>query len=199
VRRTHRAGAPALALLLAVICGAAVLLDAKVKVHTQRDKDFSLRGLRTWAWHPDGAGEVKMVSTPSDDPAAFRTRFEPVIKDAIERALTARQFTPAPPGTPPDLYVVYYLLVSTNTSQQTIGQNVTAEMHWQIPDFAKATQSFEIFEQGSLVLDVSSPATRALVWRGVAQARIDRQRTPAERDSRLRDAIDTLIGKFPKS
>ena len=60
-------------------------------------------------------------------------------------------------------------------------------------------EGFEIFEQGSLILDVSNPATRSLVWRGVAQAKINRERTPAQRDARLRDAVSSLIDKFPKS
>jgi hypothetical protein len=184
---------------LAVIVALLTIADAKVKVNTKRDEAFNFRGLRTWAWHPDGAGEVKMMLTPDDNPAAMQARFEPVIKDAVVRELTARQLVAAQPGQTPDVYVMYYVLISTNTNRSVVGQNVTAEMYWAVPMFAQATQGFEIFEEGSLILDISSPATRALVWRGVAQAKIDRERTPAQRDTRLRDAISSLLGKFPKS
>jgi hypothetical protein len=173
--------------------------EAKVKVDTKRDEAFNFRTLRTWAWHPDGAGEVKMMLTPDDDSAAMQARFEPVIKDAVLRELAARQLVAAPEGQTPDVHVMYYVLISTNTNRSVIGQNVTAEMAWSVPMFAQSTQGFEIFEEGSLILDVSNPATRSLVWRGVAQAKIDRERTPAQRDARLRDAISSLIGKFPKS
>ena len=173
--------------------------EAKVKVHAKRDEAFNFRGLRTWAWHSEGAGEVKMMLTPDDDPAAMQARFEPVIKDAVARELTARQLVAAPEGQTPDVYVMYYVLISTNTNRSVIGQNVTAEMAWSVPMFMQSTQGFEIFEEGSLILDVSSPATRSLVWRGVAQAKIDRERTPTQRDARLRDAIASLIEKFPKS
>jgi hypothetical protein len=184
---------------LAVIVAILTIADAKVKVNTKRDEAFNFRGLRTWAWHPDGAGEVKMMLTPDDNPAAMQARFEPVIKDAVVRELTARQLVAAQPGQTPDVYIMYYVLISTSTNRSVIGQNVTAEMAWAVPMFAQSTQGFEIFEEGSLILDVSSPATRALVWRGVAQAKIDRERTPAQRDTRLRDAISSLLGKFPKS
>jgi hypothetical protein len=189
----------AVGVTLAVIIALLTIADAKVKVSTKRDEAFNFRGARTWAWHPDGAGEVKMMLTPDDNPAAMQARFEPVIKDAVVRELTTRQLIAAAPGQTPDLHVMYYVLISTNTNRSVIGQNVTAEMAWSVPMFAQSTQGFEIFEQGSLVLDVSNPATRTLVWRGVAQAKIDRERTPAQRDTRLRDAIASLIGKFPKS
>jgi hypothetical protein len=184
---------------LAALVGFLTIVDAKVKVQTKRDETFSFTGLRTWAWHPDGAGEVKMMLTPDDDPAAVRARFEPVIKAAVESELAARKFVAAPPGQTPDLFVMYYVLISTNTNRSVVGQNVTAEMYWAVPMLAQSTQSFEIFEEGSLLLDASSPATKSLVWRGVAQAKIDRERTPAQRDARLRDAVASLIDKFPKS
>jgi hypothetical protein len=192
--RTRAAGAT-----LAAIVAFLTIADAKVKVHTKQDEAFEFRGLKSWAWHPDGAGEVKMMLTPNDDPAAVQARFEPVIKEAVVRELAARKFVAAPAGQTPDLYVMYYVLISTNTNRSVIGQNVTAEMYWTVPMFAQATQGFEIFEEGSLVIDVSSPSTKALVWRGVAQAKIDRERTPAQRDTRLRDAISSLLGKFPKT
>jgi hypothetical protein len=194
-RPVVRAAGVTLAALVAFL----TIADAKVKVHTKRDDAFSFRGVRTWAWHPDGAGEVKMMLTPDDNPAAMQARFEPVIKEAVVRELTARQLVAAAPGQTPDVYVVYYVLISTSTNRSVIGQNVTAEMAWSVPMFAQSTQGFEIFEQGALVLDVSSAAKRELVWRGVAQAKIDRERTPAQRDTRLRDAIASLIDKFPKS
>lgn len=195
----RRAVALACGPILAVTLAVATHADTKIKVDSKKDDAFNFRGVRTWAWHPDGAGEVKMMLTPDDDPAAVQARFEPVIKDAVVRELTARHLTAAAPGQTPDLHVMYYVLISTGTNRQTIGQNVTAEMYWAVPTFAQSTQNFEILEQGSLILDVSSPATRALVWRGVAQAKIDRERTPAERDTRLRDAIASLIRKFPQS
>jgi ATP:ADP antiporter, AAA family len=185
-------------LVLAAILGTALLADAKVRIQTKKDDSFKFQGVRTWAWHPDGAGEVKMAVTPDDDPAAVRARVEPIIKDAVTRALTARGLTAAA-GASPDLYVVYYVLISTNTNRQTIGANLSADVAWQIPSFMQSTQNFEIYEQGSLVLDVSGAANRTLVWRGVAQARLDRERQGREREARLREAIDDLIKKFPKT
>jgi hypothetical protein len=35
------------------------------------------------------------------------------------------------------------------------------------------------------------------VWRGIAEAKVDRQRTPVEREKRLREAVVELLKKYP--
>jgi hypothetical protein len=35
------------------------------------------------------------------------------------------------------------------------------------------------------------------VWRGIAEAQVDRQRSPAERDKRIREAVAELLKKYP--
>jgi hypothetical protein len=193
----HRLSMIVVALALAI--GTSVLIEAKVRINTQKDETFSFRGLHTWSWHPEGVGDVKMALTPDDNPEAVRTRFEPVIKDAVERSLTERGLTMAPAGQTPDLHVIYYLLISTDMNRQTMGQFVPAATAWQLAPFPGATQSLKVIEQGSLVLDVNAAASRSLVWRGVAQAELHRQRTPAERETRLRAVIGDLFKKFPKT
>jgi hypothetical protein len=173
-----------------------VAVNAKVKVKTEQDKTFDFRGVRTWAWHPSGSGDLKMALTPDDNPAAIRERFVPLIDDAIAKELARRGLGQAPS---PQVYVNYYVLISTNMSAQTMGQFVPTVPEWGLPPFSGATQSLRVFEQGSLLIDVTSVATRNIVWRGVAQAEIHRERTPAERDARLRDAIVDLLKKLPKT
>lgn len=188
-----------LAVAVAIVAAATVLLDAKVRVRTQKDDAFAFKGLRTWAWHPDGAGDVKMALTPDDDPAALRALVDPIITDAVTREFTGRGLTAAEAGQTPDLYVTYYVLLATNLNRQTMAQNLPAEYQWQIPSFIRTTQNLKVIEEGSLVLDVSAAAKHALVWRGVAQAEIHRERTPPQREARLREAIGDLFKKFPKT
>ncbi len=173
-----------------------VAVDAKVKVRTEQDKTFDFRGVRTWAWHPSGSGDVKMAVTPDDNPAAVRERFAPVIEDAVTKELARRGIGQA---ADPQVFVNYYVLLSTNMSAQTMGQFVPTVPEWGLPPFSGATQSLRVFEQGSLLIDVTAAATRAIVWRGLAQAEIHRERTPAERDARLRAAIADLLKKLPKT
>ena len=183
---------------IAVCAGLGLAAEAAgQKINVAQDKIFAFAGLGTWSWHPGGAGEVKMALTPDDDPEAVRKRFEPLIMQAVAQELGARGYSQATAGTP-DLHVLYYLLVSTNMSAQTVGQFIPGTTEWGIPPFSGSTQSLRVVEQGSLVVDVLSPATNAVVWRGIAQAEILRQKTDAQRDERIRRAIRDMFKKFPE-
>jgi hypothetical protein len=177
--------------VLALVAG-----EAAVKIKTQHDKRFAFKGVRTWNWHPNGAGETKMAVTADDNPAAVHARFSPVVQDALVRELGTRGIAQA---AEPQLYVNYYLLISTSVSSQTMGQFVPAVPDWGLPPFAPATQSMKVIEQGSLLVDVTEVASKRIVWRGMAQAEIHLDRTPAQRDTNLRAAIADLLKKLPKT
>lgn len=186
-------GRAAAALLL---LGAATAVSAKVKIDVMHDPDFDFRPVRTFAWHPDGAGEVKVLIKNSGDPVKLRERFEPVVKPAVEQELTKKGLTLAQGGTP-DVYASYYILITAGDSSQAMGQFISPTMEWGVPPFAGATQSLKIYEQGSLILDLSSPSLKSAVWRGIAKAEIERQRSEPQRDARIREAVGEMFKKYP--
>jgi hypothetical protein len=61
---------------------------ADVKVKTAHDKTFNFKGLSTWAWHPEGIGDVKVLQNTKDDPAELEAKFEPVFIEAVEAGLS---------------------------------------------------------------------------------------------------------------
>jgi Domain of unknown function (DUF4136) len=182
----------------AIVCAAlgTTLAAAKIKVRTDYDKTFDFARVHTYLWHPSGAGDVKLLQNSGDDPAALRARFEPVIVGAVDQALTARGLTKALAGGP-DVHVGYYLLVGPNIEAQTMGQFLRPVPEWGVPPFAPATQSLEIYEQGTLILDISAVDGERMVWRGSAQAEIDREKSAAARDDRIRTAVNDMLKKFP--
>jgi Domain of unknown function (DUF4136) len=181
-------------LILALAAGAA--LSAKVKIDVLHDPEFDFRPMKTFAWHPDGAGEVKVLIKNSGDPEQLRQLFDPVIRPAVEQELVKKGLTPVQGGTA-DLYASYYVLITAGDSSQYMGQFISPTMEWGVPPFAGATQSLKIYEQGSLILDLSSPSLKSAVWRGVAKAEIDRQRSASQRDARIREAVREMVKKYP--
>jgi hypothetical protein len=185
-------------LLLSLTLAAAIVAgDVRIKV-MHRDKAFDLKGVRTWAWHPDGAGGVKMALTANDDPEKMRARVEPTIKQTVQEALTARGVTLAAAGQTPDVYLTYYVLLSTNMAAETAEVFGATTPEWTLPPVAMPTTNLEVIERGSLVIDVASAATRSLVWRAVAQAEIERARSEPDRLGRIQRAISDLIKRWPK-
>ena len=178
---------------LALAAGA-IVVGAKVKVQTQYDKKFNFAGLHTYAWHSTGKGDVKLLHA-GDDPAALRAQLEPTVVRSVEASLAKRGFTVASGS--PDLEVYYYVLIGPGISAQTMGQFIAPVPEWGIPPFAPATSSIDMYEQGSLIVDLSAPSLGAMVWRGSAQAEIDRSRTAADREKRIRQVVDDMFSKFP--
>jgi hypothetical protein len=173
-----------------------VAVSAGVKTRASFDKEYDFTKPKTFGWHPDGAGEVKMLQLSGDDPVKLLERFDPVFKDAIATELTRRGLVLATDGKP-DIVVHYYVLIGPNSESQFRGQFVGAVPPWGLPDFAMTTTSFKVFEQGTVVLDLMDATRKEIVWRGVAEAEINREKSPAERDKRIRDGIAELLKKFP--
>jgi hypothetical protein len=180
--------------VVAVLALAVAVVQAGVKVRAEFDKEYDFSKARTFGWHPDGAGEVKLLMREGGDPEQIRARWEPTIKDAVEKEMTQRGLSPATSGVP-DLYLNYYFLSGPNSEAQTRGQFIGAVPPWGVPDFEMTTTSLKIFEQGTLILDIIDGPKRQIVWRGIAEAQVDRQRTPAEREKRIREAVGELLKK----
>ena len=188
---------PARALIALALAIAAVstVETAKVKVKTQYDKTFSFKGLHTFAWHPDGAGDVKLLQQSGDDPARLRADLEPVIVQSAEQELAKRGFTKV--SGQPDLNIYYYVLIGPSTSAQVAGQFLAPVPMWGLPPFPASTTSLEVYETGTLIVDLSSPSLKSMVWRGSASAETDRRNSDAARADRIRGAIQEMFKKFP--
>ncbi len=170
-------------------------VHAAIKVKTDFDPLFDFTKPQTWAWDDKGAGRVIMARTASDDPEELKGRAEPVIKDAVAAELAKRKLVPASTGTPADLEVTYYLLITVGMNAQYMGQFLPAVAAWGLPPFNAATQAVNVMEQGSLVLDLM--ANNQVVWRGVAQAEIKSGLTTEKRRQLIQDAAKELLEKYP--
>src|SRR5215831_3116996 len=106
-RRSRTSIATAIAVLVSGLLLASRFDAAETDLKVDYDKTFSFAGLRTWTWHPDGAGDVRLAVSSQDDPKRVAARVDPVIVPAVEREMTARGFARAEA---PDVYVHYYVL-----------------------------------------------------------------------------------------
>ena len=178
----------------AIVC-AIHTASAGVDVKTSAEKTFDFKAVRTWSWAPDAPGKVIMARTQQDDSEAARARAEPIIKEAVQTEMSRRGLTSS--ATSPDVVMMYYLLLSTNTSSQSLGDFLPATTMWGLPPFAPATQSMELMNKGSLVLDATSG--NKVVWRGLAEAKIKMDEDDKRREALLREAVRDILRKFPSN
>jgi len=182
---------------LACLVSAVVVLDAKIKVKAEPDPAFDFATVKTWAWDADG--DVIMARTPTDDPAALKARIDPLIRKHVAAEMARKGLTAAAGGTP-DVHLHYYVLVTVNSTGQSMGQFLPAVPYWGLPAFAPATQALSIVTKGSLVLDAMLPGAvgeRRVVWRGIAESTVDEGASDAKREARIREASTELVKRFP--
>lgn len=182
-------------LVLLVLVGCALAVQpgiAKMKVRVNFDKEFDFKTVRTWAWSQQ-VGDVMVARTQQDDPVAIRARVEPIIKSEVEGLMPRRGVQVATGA--PDVTLTYYLLLTVGSSTQEMGQFLPSVLAWGLPPFAPATTSYEMVEQGALVLDFR--ASDRVVWRGIAEANIRMDADVQKREGLLREAAQELIKKFP--
>lgn len=191
--KTRRTAIVALAAAALAVVGAGAA--GKIKVTVQQDKDYQFGTRRTWAWHPEQPGEVKIL-VAMGDPAKIKAKFDPMIRPSIEAEMAKRGFTQAP-ADKADFHVCYYLLVGPDVTSQYHGQFVGAIPQWGLPDFLQSTSSLTVVPQGSLIVDVASTELKAVVWRGVAAAEIDGTAKDAERQDRINRGLEEMLKKFP--
>jgi len=182
--------------LVVWLCAVVAVQGAKIKTRAEGDPTFDFRAVKTWAWHPDGGGDVLMARSSSDEAGPVKKRVDPVITAAVARELALLGLQPAAAG-PADITIHYYLLVTVGMDAQVVGQFLPPVTGWGVPPFLASTQSLDIITRGSLVLDAVSTSLGRVVWRGVAQTDVDMQQSDAKRDAIIRDAAHDLVKRIP--
>jgi Domain of unknown function (DUF4136) len=180
-----------------LVAAAASVVAARAKIEVQKDEKFDFGTLKAWTWNPSGPGNVRVWLTAESKSEPVKRTYEPVIMKAVEDELGRRGLTPASGG-PADFTVTYYVLITASTNSQEMGQFLPAVTQFGVPAFAPATTSLKIFPQGTLVLDVGSPDKDHVVWRAVAQAEVDLDKTEAQRSARLQSLVRDMLAKLPR-
>ena len=140
---------------------------------------------------------MKVWVTANSKSEPVQRQYEPLLMQAVEEELAKRGLTRAS-GAPPDFVVTYYLLVTVGTTAQQTGQFLPVVTEWGVPPFNPQTTALSVYPMGTLVLDVASPDASKVVWRAVAQAEIDLEKTEAQRAVRIRNVVRDVVAKLPR-
>ena len=157
----------------------------EVRVNFDPREDFS--SYRTWDWLPPGwqvAAAARRVDRGLD--AQLRA--------AIERKLVERGYERAPAGEA-DFLVTYHLTLERQLVRgvETPAMQTVSSFHREGGYEVTASKpTLQLYEQGTLVLDVADGQERQLVWRGIGIRRV--------RDSfgiRADDVVSEVFDRFP--
>jgi hypothetical protein len=154
-----------------------------ISVSHDYDPQTDFAPLKTYAWHPTPAG------TPTVDSLTFQR-----IVRAVDDGLAMKGFQKTD-GPNPDFKV--HAMASIQQRIQTQPVTMGVGYGWRHGYVAAESLEVSTYDEGTLIIDVFSPATKNLIWRGTARAAVDPDRTPEEREGRIREAAFKILERFP--
>jgi hypothetical protein len=169
-----------------------------VAVSSEHNPGADFSGLSTYDW-------AEPPQPVADDPHTQNPDLDARVRKAIETELTARGFTRA--GNEANFLVGYHMAVERRLDVQYIddyygysGYSATGRR-----DFGGSGRSISRrprqmtyeYDQGTLVIDISTPESKDLIWRGSATAAIQAFDSQKKRDRRLAEAVKKVLKEFP--
>ncbi len=181
---------------------AAVVLSApgcsNVAVYVEHDPSANFGELARFGWFD----KPSMAASSGPDGEILEARVRAVVRDE----LTARGLVEEAHGTP-DFLVGFSAAVDNQLQAMTIDryygytQSTYLTRAGTARDYPRETMGRQTvvqeYQQGTLVLDFSTPDPRRLIWRGYARSVIDPNSTQEQRDKRLREAVRKMLRDFP--
>jgi hypothetical protein len=116
-----------------------------------------------------------------------------VVRDSIAEQLGKRGIVPTNPGTPPDFWVSYQLVMRQQIAVSDWGGWGWGWWGWGYPGWGPA----DVYEytEGTLIVDFIDPQTRQVFWRGTAASVINTPDNPNQR--RMEKSVAKMMAKYP--
>jgi len=162
-----------LAMLFATLLVTTLAFSREVRVDYDHHANFER--YRTYSW--------AKVETPN-------SLWDERVKEAIDRALLSKGWTPVPDGG--DISIV---AVGTTKEKRTLRTFYDGFDGWLWGGFADATTYEDTYEVGTLIVDMFDTRTKKLIWRGSASDVVSSK--PDKNIKELEKAVDKMFEHFP--
>ena len=158
---------------------------SSVDVTTSQDPNTDFSPIRSWAWW-------ESVNNDAPDPEInelARRRIKNCIQDELE--LRGYSWGPADKA---DMLVKWVAVAGGSIELAPVGFRFGVDD----PKTAGPIGGASNLGEGTLVIDVlSNKAPRKIIWRGVAEATVNRSLSDEERQDRIQRAVAKLMSSFP--
>jgi hypothetical protein len=159
----------------------------KMRVQSDFDKEADFDRYKMWDWLPGDPGVTENLMI--DDPSV-RKRMEDAVDEGFRNIGYERT------SGAPDFFVKYFLGYGDEINRRNI-ENYYAYLNYAV-FIPQVTQSYtEVWETGTVILDVIDAENKKLVWRGTAETEVNPQAGPRENGPKLQKAIKMMLEKFP--
>lgn len=173
--------------LVAVPVAALLALSgcSDIEVSTSQDPLTDFSKIRSWAWYD-------AVNNDAPDPEISELSRRR-IKNCIQSELEAKGYSWGP-ADKADMIVKWVAVASGNVELAPVGFRFGIDD----PATRGPTRGPATYSEGSLVIDVlSNQPPRKVIWRGTAQATVNRDLTDEVRQERIQKAVSMTFASFP--
>jgi hypothetical protein len=159
---------------------------AGIQVTTDYDPDVDFSLLQNYAWME---GQQERPADPRVDNSLLNTR----IRNAVDAELAGKGFGVTNPERA-DFLVGYHAAIRNKIDAYSM-----SNFYGYRPGWRGGYSDIHVYEyeEGSLVIDFVDPATKNLLWRGAAQAEVNRAASPEKREIRIQKAVEKILSRFP--
>jgi len=159
----------------------------KMRVQSDFDVETDFTRYKMWDWLPGDAGVTENLTI---DDAEVKERIE----KAIDEGFWARGYERTSGA--PDFFVKYYVGYGEELNTRNI-ENYYEYMNYAV-FVPRVTRTYtDVWEQGTMIIDVIDANQKKLVWRGYAWTEVNPQAGPRENEPKLKKAITEMLEKFP--
>jgi len=183
---------------LAGLTVAGVVVAQKVDIKTNQALNTDFKVFKTYAWLPPVPVVKNVAPDAVTNPTLSEEALMPALVAAVDRELAARGFTKAP-AEAADLHVAYFAALSVGFNQSYLGEHYGYITGWAspIPIGLAPTTNVNVYEKGTVLVDLVDRAANKAIWRGTALTRIAQEVSVDKRIERINDAVKRMFEKYP--
>jgi hypothetical protein len=157
-----------------------------VKVWAEYDPTTDFSNLTTYGW-------ATISPKAPNDPQTENPILDARVRLALENELAARGFQKQTSG-PPDFLVGYRAVIKEKVDVRYVDDQWGYSYTYRARTSRKTVYEYE---QGTLIVDVSLPDPKRLIWRAIARDEVYPGRPQEEGDRRLAEAVRKMFDQFP--
>jgi len=119
------------------------------------------------------------------------------IKTAVEETLAGKGFKKVDQGTV-DFYVNYSVTTKEKVDIRTYNTyGGYGRGYYGYRGYGGSESRVDYYQEGTLVIDILDTSSDILIWRGVAEGKLHKKKTPEERRERLKEVVALVLADFP--
>jgi hypothetical protein len=169
----------------------------KINVESNHDQKADFSALRTYGWLPSPPVKTDLAPDAVTDPRLTHEVLGPHIIAAVDRELAMRGLQRIEEGEP-DVRVVYYAALKIGINAAELGSYYQYTTGWIITAGpALPTTSYQVYEQGTIIVDLVSRKSNTAIWRGSASTNVNHENSQEKRIARIQEATTRMFERFP--